>query len=134
LEKDYPYLYLDATYLRVRWGASVTSLAVLAAVGVNEDGSRELLAVEVAGEEKSAAYASLLRELLDRGLRGVRLVVSDAHEGIKTAVYGALPGVEWRRCAVHSQRNVLAHVPTSSRSRWQRTFLRSSRSDASRPP
>jgi len=116
LEKDYPYLYLDATYLKVRWGASVTSLALLAAVGVNEDGFREVLAVEVAGSEKGVAYASLLRGLTDRGLHGVRLVVSDDHEGIKAAVAGELPGAQWQRCTVHFQRNVLAHVPASSMS------------------
>ena len=69
-EKAYPYLYLDATYLKVRWGASVTNLALLACVGVDEEGFREVLAVEVAGSEKGAAYASLLRGLLDRASRG----------------------------------------------------------------
>jgi len=113
-EKAYPYLYLDATYLKVRWGASVTSMALLACVGVNEEGFREVLAVEVAGTEKAAAYASLLRGLLDRGLKGVRLVVSDDHEGIKAAVAGELPGARWQRCVVHFERNVLAHVPASS--------------------
>jgi putative transposase len=66
-EKEYPYLYLDAAYLKVRWGASVTSMALLACVGVEEEGFREVLAVEVAGTEKGAAYASLLRGLLDTG-------------------------------------------------------------------
>jgi putative transposase len=113
-EKAYPYLYLDATYLKVNWGASVTSLALLAAVGVDEEGFREVLAVEIAAGEKSAAYSSLLRGLLDRGLSGVRLVVSDDHEGIKAAVSGELPGVEWQRCIVHFARNVLAHVPASA--------------------
>ena len=113
-EKAYPYLYLDATYLKVRWGASVTSMALLACVGVDEEGFREVLAVEVAGSEKGAAYASLLRGLLDRGLSGVRLVISDDHEGIKTMVAGELPGVKWQRCAVHFERNVLSHVPASS--------------------
>jgi putative transposase len=113
-EKSYPYLYLDATYLKVRWGAGVSSLALLACVGVDEEGFREVLAVEVAGGEKSAAYASLLRGLIDRGLKGVALVVSDDHEGIKAAVSGELPGVEWQRCVVHFERNVLAHVPASS--------------------
>jgi putative transposase len=115
-EKAYPYLYLDATYLKVNWGASVTSLALLAAVGVDEEGFREVLAVEIAAGEKSAAYCSLLRDLLDRGLRGVRLVVSDDHEGIKAAVSGELPGVEWQRCIVHFARNVQAHVPASAMS------------------
>jgi putative transposase len=113
-EKTYPYLYLDATYLKVRWGARVTSMALLACVGVDEEGFREVLAVEVAGTEKGAAYASLLRGLIDRGLSGVRLVISDDHEGIKAAVSGELPGAEWQRCTVHFERNVLAHVPASS--------------------
>ncbi len=113
-EKAYPYLYLDATYLKVRWGARVISTALLVCVGVDEEGFREVLAVEVAGSEKGAAYASLLRGLIDRGLSGVRLVISDDHEGIKKAVSGELPGVEWQRCVVHFERNVLAHVPASS--------------------
>jgi len=113
-EKAYPYLYLDATYLKVRWGAAVTSMALLACVGVDEEGFREVLAVEVAGSEKGAAYASMLRDLLDRGLSGVRLVVSDDHEGIKAAVRGELPRVDWQRCLVHFERNVLSHVPASS--------------------
>ena len=112
-EKEYPYLYLDVTYLKVRWGARITSMALLAAVGVDEEGFREVLAVEVAGSEKGAAYTSLLRGLIDRGLSEVRLVVSDDHESIKAAVAGELLGVEWQRCAVHFQRNVLAHVPGS---------------------
>jgi transposase-like protein len=116
LEKSYPYVYLDATYLKVNWGASVTSMALLTCVGVDEEGFREVLAVEVAGTEKGAAYASLLRGLIDRGLKGVRLVVSDDHEGIKAAVSGELPGVDWQRCVVHFARNVLAHVPAKATS------------------
>jgi putative transposase len=115
-EKEYPYLYLDATYLKVRWGARVTSMALLACVGVDEEGFREVLAVEVAGSEKGAAYASLLRGLVDRGLSGVRLVVSDDHEGIKAAVAAEMPGVEWQRCQVHFERNVLSHIPASEMS------------------
>jgi len=115
-EKSYPYLYLDATYLKVRWGARVTSMALLACIGVDEEGFREVLAVEVAGSEKGAAYASLLRGLIDRGLKGVRLVISDDHEGIKAAVFGELPGVEWQRCVVHFERNVLSSVPASAMS------------------
>jgi putative transposase len=114
--KAYPYLYLDATYLKVRWGVGVTSMALLVCVGVDEEGFREVLAVEVAGSEKGVAYASLLRGLVDRGLRGVRLVVSDDHEGIKAAVAGELPGVHWQRCVVHFERNVLSSVPAGAMS------------------
>lgn len=113
-EKSYPYLYLDATYLKVRWGPRVTSMALLACVGVDEEGFREVLAVEVAGSEKGTAYASLLRGLIDRGLKGVRLVISDDHEGIKAAVAGELPGAEWQRCVVHFERNVFSQVPATS--------------------
>jgi putative transposase len=115
-EKTYPYLYLDATYLKVRWSARVTTMALLVCVGVDEEGFREVLAVEVAGTEKGAAYASLLRGLIDRGLGGVRLVVSDDHEGIKAAVFGELLGAQWQRCVVHFERNVLSHVPASEMS------------------
>jgi putative transposase len=113
-EKAYPYL--DATYLKVRWGSSVTNMALLACVGVEEEGFREILAVEVAGSEKGAAYVSLLRGLIDRGLKGVRLVISDDHESIKAAVAGELPGAQWQRCVVHFERNVLSHVPASEMS------------------
>jgi putative transposase len=114
-EKEYPYLYLDATYLKSAGAPSVTSMALLACVvGVDEEGFREVLAVEVAGTEKGAAYTSLLRGLIDRGLSGVRLVVSDEHEGIKAAVFSELAGAEWQRCTVHFERNIVAHVPASS--------------------
>jgi transposase-like protein len=115
-EKGYPYLYLEATYLKVRWGARVTTMALLVCVGVDEEGFREVLAVEVAGSEKGVAYASMLRGLVDRGLSGVQLVVSDDHEGIKAAVAGELPGAEWQRCVVHFERNVLSIVPSSEMS------------------
>jgi putative transposase len=115
-EKGYPYLYLDATYLKVRWGSRVTTMALLVCVGVDEEGFREVLEVEVAGSEKGAAYASMLRGLIDRGLSGVHLVVSDDHEGIKAAVAGELPRAEWQRCVVHFERNVLSSVPSSEMS------------------
>ncbi len=97
-KKVYPYLYLGAIYLKVNRGGSVTDLTLLAAVGVDEEGFREALVVEAAGGERSAAYAALLRGLLDRGLKGVRLVVSDNHEGIKAAAISSeLP---FRLCRV----------------------------------
>jgi putative transposase len=114
LEKAYPYLYLDATYPKVRWGASVTNLALLTTVGVDEENFREVLAVEVAGGEKSGAYTSLVRSLLDQGLTELRLVVNDDHEGIKAAVFGELAGLAWQRCVVHFEHRVLSHVPTSA--------------------
>jgi putative transposase len=114
LEEEYPYLYLDATYLKANWGGKVVSVALLVAVGVSESGYRELLAVEVAVGEKAVAYQGLLRGLLDRGLRGVRLVISDDHEGIKAAVEAELPRAKWQRCVVHFERNVLGQVPAQA--------------------
>ena len=111
LEGEYPYLYLDATYLKANWGGKVVSVALLVAVGVNVQGHRELLAVEAAPEEEATAWQNLLRGLVDRGLKGVKLVISDDHEGIKAAVAQELPGVAWQRCVVHFERNVLAQVP-----------------------
>jgi putative transposase len=111
LEKRYPYLVLDACYLKVNWGSYVGELALLVAIGVNQEGYRELLTVEAAGGERKEAYRNLLKGLNDRGLRGVQLVISDDHEAIKQAVMSELPGVQWQRCVVHFERNILAQVP-----------------------
>jgi transposase-like protein len=111
LTPAYPYLYLDAVYLKVNWSGSVTDLALLVAIGVNEQGFREVLAVEAAGGERKEAYRNLLKGLIERGLKGVRLVISDDHESIKQAVKVELPGSKWQRCTVHFMRNVLSAVP-----------------------
>lgn len=100
----YPYLYLDATYLKVNQSGAVTDLALPVAIGVSESGLREVLAVEAAGGERKEAYRNLLKGLLDRGLRGTRLVTSDDHESIEAAVTVELPGARWQRCTVHFQR------------------------------
>jgi putative transposase len=115
LELAYPYLYLDAAYFKVNWGGRVVDLALLVAVGVNEEGYREVLAVEPAGGERKEAWRNLLKGLVERGLRGVRLVISDDHPSIRQAVMAELPGASWQRCVVHFMRNVLAHVPQSER-------------------
>ena len=111
LDRAYPYLYLDATYLKATWAGAVRSMALLVAVGVSEDGYREVLAVEAAPSECTDGYRSFLQGLVERGLRGVKLVVSDDHEAIKTAVQVELPSAAWQRCIVHFERNVLASVP-----------------------
>ena len=113
LEAAYPYLYLDAVYLKVNWGSHVGDLALLVAIGVNEQGYREVLAVESAAGERKEAYRNLLKGLLERGLHGVQLVISDDHESIKSAVQTELSGVLWQRCIVHFERNILAHVPAA---------------------
>jgi putative transposase len=123
LELAYPYLYLDAAYFKVNWGGRVVDLALLVAVGVNEEGYRGhgrspyilVLVVEPAGGERKEAWRNLLKGLVERGLRGVRLVISDDHPSIRQAVMAELPGASWQRCVVHFMRNVLAHVPQSER-------------------
>lgn len=114
IEMAFPYLILDACYLKIRWGDRVGDLALLVAVGISEEGYREVLAVESAGGERKEAYRQLLKSLHERGLTGVQLVVSDDHEAIKFAVATELPEARWQRCVVHFERNVLAHVPASS--------------------
>jgi Transposase and inactivated derivatives len=113
LQHAYPYLFLDATYLKVNWGSHVGDLALLVAVGINGQGFREVLAVESAAGERKEAYRNLLKGLLERGLHGVQLVISDDHESIKSAVGTELPSARWQRCIAHFERNVLAHVPTT---------------------
>ncbi|MBB3319834.1 transposase-like protein, partial [Rhizobium sp. BK181] len=102
------------TYLKVRRGGRIVSVAVIVAVGVNTDGRREVLGMEVGTSEAEPIWTEFLRKLTRRGLRGVRLVVSDAHEGIKAATSKVLSAT-WQRCRVHFARNVLAHAGKSGR-------------------
>ena len=111
LEQAYPYLWLDALYLKVRQNHRIVNLAVVVAVGVRETGEREILALDIGASEEEAFWKAFLRGLVKRGLRGVELVTSDAHEGLKAAVATVLAGAAWQRCRVHAMRNVLAHVP-----------------------
>jgi putative transposase len=114
IEGAWPYLWIDATYLKVRRGGRIVSVAVIIAVGVNTDGRREVLGMEVGTSEAEPIWTEFLRKLTRRGLRGVRLVVSDAHEGIKAATSKVLSAT-WQRCRVHFARNVLAHAGKSGR-------------------
>lgn len=114
IEGDWPYIWIDATYLKVRRGGRIVSVAVIIAVGVNTDGRREVLGMEVGTSEAEPIWTEFLRKLTRRGLRGVKLVVSDAHEGIKAAVAKVL-NATWQRCRVHFMRNVLAHAGKSGR-------------------
>ncbi|THK33309.1 IS256 family transposase, partial [Ensifer sp. MPMI2T] len=114
IEGDWPYLWIDATYLKVRRGGRIVSVAVIIAVGVNTDGRREVLGMEVGTSEAAPIWTEFLRRLTRRGLRGVKLVVSDAHEGLKAAVTKVLSAT-WQRCRVHFMRNVLAHAGKSGR-------------------
>lgn len=114
IEGDWPYVWIDATYLKVRRGGRIVSVAVIIAVGVNADGRREVLGMEVGTSEAEPIWTAFLRKLTRRGLRGVKLVVSDAHEGIKAAVSKVL-NATWQRCRVHFIRNVLAHAGRQGR-------------------
>jgi putative transposase len=114
IEGDWPYLWIDATYLKVRRGGRIVSVAVIIAVGVNSDGRREVLGMEVGTSEAEPIWTAFLRQLTRRGLRGVKLVISDAHEGLKAAVTKVLSAT-WQRCRVHFMRNVLAHAGKSAR-------------------
>ena len=114
LEGDWPYVWLDATYVKVRRNHRIVSVAVIVAVGVNTDGRREVLGMDIGPSEAETFWTEFLRKLRRRGLRGVKLVVSDAHEGIKTAV-AKLMNATWQRCRVHTMRNALAHAGKSSR-------------------
>jgi putative transposase len=114
IEGDWPYLWIDATYLKVRRGGRIVSVAVIIAVAVNTDGRREVLGMEIGTSEAEPIWTEFLRKLTRRGLRGVKLVISDAHEGIKAAVAKVLCAT-WQRCRVHFMRNVLAHAGKSGR-------------------
>ncbi len=110
----YPYLWLDATYLKVRQDGRVVSMAVVIVIGVNADGQREVLGLDVGPSEEEAFWEQFLRGLVERGLTGVRLVISDAHAGLKRAVTTVMQGASWQRCRVHFVRNALALVPKSA--------------------
>jgi transposase-like protein len=111
LTAAYPYVWLDATFVKVRAGGRVVSQAVVVAIGVNAAGVREVLGVDVGPSEDGGFWLAFLRSLVARGLHGVRLVTSDAHEGLRQAVAAVLHGASWQRCRVHFARNALALVP-----------------------
>ena len=111
---SFPYLFLDATYLKARVDGRVVSRAVVIATGVTADGGREVLGLDVGDSEDGAFWTAFLRSLKARGLLGVQLVVSDAHTGLKQAISAVMAGASWQRCRVHFLRNVLARVPRGS--------------------
>jgi putative transposase len=107
---DWPYLWLDATYLKVREGGRIVSVAAIIAVAVNTEGKREIVGLHIGPSEAEPFWSSFLKDLARRGLTGVKLVISDAHEGLKAAITRVL-GATWQRCRVHFMRNALAYVP-----------------------
>lgn len=114
IEGDWPYLWIDATYVKTRQAGRVVSVAVIFAVAVNTDGVREILRVATGASEAEPFWTECQRSLTRRGLRGVQLVISDAHEGLKAAISKMLKRT-WQRCKVHFLRNVLAHADTGQR-------------------
>lgn len=111
LQESYPYVWLDALYLKVRQNHRVVSLALVIAIGVDEQGERHLLGFDLGGSEEEAFWLAFLRSLLKRGLKRVQLVISDAHEGLKKALSQVFAGASWQRCRVHFMRNLLARIP-----------------------
>jgi putative transposase len=114
LEGDWPYLWIDATYVKVREAGRIVSVAVIIATAVNTDGRREVLGLAVGPSEAEPFWTAFLRSLTRRGLRGVKLVISDAHEGLKAAAAKVL-NATWQRCRIHFLRNALAHVGPAQR-------------------
>ncbi len=114
IEGDWPYLWMDATYIKVRRAGRIVSVAVIIAVGVNSDGRREVLGMAIGHSEAEVFWTEFLRSLARRGLRGVKLVISDSHEGIKASVAKVFSAT-WQRCRVHFMRNALAHAGKSGR-------------------
>lgn len=110
LQNDYVYVWLDATYLKVRENGRVCGMAVVVAVGVTADGARDVLGFDIGLTESHAFWKEFLRSLVKRGLKGLRLVVSDCHEGLKQAIQAVCVGASWQRCRVHFMRNVLHRV------------------------
>ncbi len=116
LDEPYPYLILDARYERVREGGVIRSQAVLIAIGINTDGYRQILGVELASRESQGSWRDFLVALRERGLHGVEFVVSDDHLGLRKSLMEILPEAAWQRCYVHFLRNALDHMPTSGMS------------------
>jgi len=114
IEGSWPYLWIDATYVKVREGGRIVSVAVIIAVAVNTDGRREVLGMAVGASEAEPFWTQFLRSLMNRGLRGVKLVISDAHEGLKAAAKKVLRAT-WQRCRVHFMRNALASANVKQR-------------------
>lgn len=113
-ESPYTYVWVDALTQRCRENGRIVNVVTAIATGVNRNGNREILGVDVFTGEDGAAWTSFLRGLVARGLSGVKLVVSDSHEGLKAAIAAVLPGAAWQRCRVHFLRNLLTRVPKSA--------------------
>jgi putative transposase len=134
IEGEWPYVWLDAIYIKVRREHHIVSVAVIVAVGVNTDGRREVLGMTIGHSEAEPFWVDFLRSLTRRGLRGVKLVVSDAHDGLKAAITKILCAT-WQRCRVHFMRNAMAHAGKTQRrivSAWVGTAFAQDDANAAR--
>ena len=134
IEGEWPYLWLDATDVKARRDHHIVSVAVIVAMAVNTDGRREVLGMTIGNSEAEPFWTEFLRSLTRRGLRGVKLVISDAHEGLKAAIAKVL-GATWQRCRVHFMRNALAHAGKTQRrivSAWIGTAFAQDDAEAAR--
>ena len=131
---DWPYLWLDATYLKQREGGRITSVAAIIAVAVNTDGKREIVGLHIGPSEAETFWSTFLKSLVRRGLRGTKLVISDAHEGLKAAIRRVM-GSTWQRCRVHWMRNAQAYVPKAQQNMvsaaLRQAFIQADRPSAS---
>ena len=134
LAGEWPYLWLDATYLKQREGGRIVSVAAIIAVAVNTDGRREIVGLHIGPSEAETFWSGFLKSLARRGLRGVKLVISDAHEGLKAAIRRVF-GATWQRCRVHWMRNALSYVPKTQQSMvaaaLRQAFIQPDRAQAS---
>ena len=131
---EWPYLWLDATYLKQREGGRIVSVAAIIAVAVSTEGKREIVGLHIGPSEAETFWSTFLKSLAGRGLRGVKLVISDAHEGLKAAIRRVF-GSSWQRCRVHWMRNALSYVSKGQQSMvsaaLRQTFIQPDRAQAS---
>jgi putative transposase len=134
LSGEWPYLWLDATYLRQREGGRIVSVAAIIAVAANTDGKREIVGLHIGSSEAETFWSVFLKSLARRGLRGVKLVISDAHEGLKAAIRRVFSAT-WQRCRVHWMRNALSYVAKTQQSMvaaaLRQAFIQPDRAQAS---
>ena len=123
ITNQFPYLYLDATFVDARWARTVENVAALVAYGIGTDGHRHLLGVHIGASESEASWAELLAELVGRGLSGVRLIIRDEHRGLVAAARKILPEVRQQRCTVHLTRNVCSKIPARHQPRIAREVV-----------
>jgi putative transposase len=113
IEGDHPYLYLDGIVMKRTWAGEVRNVSLLVASAVNSEGYREILGICEGAKEDKSGWSNFLRHLVDRGLSGVKLIISDACRGLVESIADYLPDAQWQRCMVHFYRNVFSHVPST---------------------